>query len=44
MPPNVGFTVLPYVHNGTVLRVELTNGVVTCYTAVLTQSHDNFVL
>jgi hypothetical protein len=35
VPPYIGLTVVPYVHDATVLGVKLTDSVVSCHTAVL---------
>ena len=44
MTPNVSLTMLTDVYEGTVFRIELTDRVVDCVAAVLTQSSDNLVL
>ena len=41
---NVAFAMLTDMNDGTVFRVELTDRVVSCYTAISAQGGDNFVL
>jgi hypothetical protein len=42
--PDIGLAVLTDVYEGTVFRIKLTDRVVDCVAAVLTQSSDNLVL
>ena len=44
MPENIALAMLTDIYDGSVLRVELTDCVVSCYAAVHTQSGDNAVL
>ena len=44
MPENIRFAMLTDIHDATVLRIELPNGVVSRHTTVLTESSDDLVL
>ncbi|MBO5706463.1 MAG: hypothetical protein J6S05_05640 [Bacteroidaceae bacterium] len=41
---NIRFTMLTDIYDGSVFRVELTNRVVSCHTAVLAQGGDDLIL
>ena len=42
--PDIGFAMLTHTNDTTVLCIELTDSVVDCVAAVLTEGHDNLVL
>lgn len=44
MTPDVSFTMMTDVHDTTVLGEELSDRVISCYAAVLTEGYDDFVL
>lgn len=44
MTPDVSFAVMTDVHDTAVLGVELSDRVVSCYAAVLTEGYDDLVL
>lgn len=44
MTPNISLAVMTDVHDTAVLRVELSDRVISCYAAVLTEGYDNLVL
>ena len=44
MPENIGFAMLTDIHDATVLRIELPNGVVSRHAAVLAEGYDDLIL